>query len=89
MLLFREPWPNAAIKTLYAMSKVKAFHAGFLKARLKSFVEEDHLLQYFFGNWIPRYKGLISEHGFEMTKDFNWLVHRITVARKKVSFYRV
>ncbi len=82
LLIIREPFPTILVRVLYGMSKHKIFHVGFLKARLQSFVEEDALLQYFFEHWVRSYPDLISKHGFKITKDFNWIVHRITSCRK-------
>jgi 2-polyprenyl-3-methyl-5-hydroxy-6-metoxy-1,4-benzoquinol methylase len=82
-LVIREPFPIFALNLLYAMSRYRIFHVGFLKARLRSFVEEDSLLKNFFGHWPKQYKGLLTSHGFKITRDMNWLVHRITTSRKE------
>lgn len=83
LLAIREPFPNLAVNSLIFMSGIKALHLGFMKSRLQSFVEEAELVDYFFKNWPPHYKEMLKGHGFEINKDFNWLVHRITVAVKK------
>lgn len=82
-LIIREPFPTLMLMTLYRMSRVQMFHKGVLKARLKSFVEEDELLKYFFSLWPRNYKKYLAQHGFEIEKDLNWLVHRITSCRKR------
>lgn len=81
-LIIREPFPNLAIRALIAMSRMKFLHVGFLKSRLQSFIEEDALVRYFFENWVPNYKPILLGHGFVIERDLNWLVHRITTAKK-------
>lgn len=83
LLAIREPFPNLAVNSLIFMSGIKTLHIGFMKSRLQSFVEEADLVDYFFKNWVPDYKEKLGGFGFKIIKDFNWLVHRITVAGKK------
>lgn len=82
LLIIREPFPIFLINVLTAMSRYRIFYLGFLKSRLQSFVEEADLLEYFYTNWVPNYRKILPSHGFEIVKDSNWLVHRITTCRK-------
>ncbi|MEE8484524.1 MAG: class I SAM-dependent methyltransferase, partial [Nitrospinota bacterium] len=43
MLVIREPHPTLALNILYKMSRYPAFHIGFLKSRLQSFIDEDEM----------------------------------------------
>lgn len=85
MLVIREPFPIFLINLLTAMSRYRIFYIGFMKSRLQSFVEEAELLNYFYANWVPNYQKILASHGFEIKKDSNWLVHRITSCRKGVA----
>ena len=82
LLVIREPWPTPVLNLLYALSRFSWLHLGPLKERLRSFVEEDALLQYFFSHWIPDYPERLQRRGFRVERDFSWLVHRITVCRR-------
>ncbi len=82
-LIIREPYPIFLLNLLYAMSRYKVLYVGFLKARLRSFVEEDELLKYFFAHWPGIYKDLLSKKRFRIIKDVDWLVHRITSCQKE------
>lgn len=82
ILVIREPFPIFLINLLTAMSRYRIFYIGFMKSRLQSFVEEAELLDYFYMNWVPNYKEILASHGFEIKKDSNWLVHRITTCGK-------
>lgn len=82
-LVIREPHPTLVLRILYGLSRFPALHLGPLKARLRSFQEEDDLLQHFFAHWTPSYPGILAEHGFTVEIDRNWIVHRITVARRR------
>lgn len=81
-LIIREPHPTKFLRVLYSLSRVSWLQVGFLKARLRSFVEEDSLLRYFFTHWSPSYPRLLASQGLLVEKDINWLVHRITVCRR-------
>ncbi|MBI4689204.1 MAG: class I SAM-dependent methyltransferase [Nitrospirae bacterium] len=81
-LIIREPYPIFLLNLLYKMSRYKFLHFGFLKARLRSFIEEDELLKYFFTHWPNGYRDLLSKNGFRIIKDMDWLVHRITSCRR-------
>jgi len=83
ILVIREPYPTIGLRLLYGMSHYRFFHVGFLRARLRSFVQEDKLLKYFFAYWPQNYKGLLTANGYQIIKDLNWLVHRITSCQKR------
>ena len=86
LLVIREPWPTTPLKILYWMSHHKLFYRfAFLSARLQSFIEEDDLLQHFFCNWVTEHKQILLENDFTIQKDMSWLVHRITVCKRKKS----
>jgi 2-polyprenyl-3-methyl-5-hydroxy-6-metoxy-1,4-benzoquinol methylase len=82
LLVIREPWPTLPVRVMRWMARHKVFDVGFLKAQFKSLREEDGLVRYFFKFWVGSHKDLIIKHGFSVTKDFIWLVHRITLCRK-------
>jgi 2-polyprenyl-3-methyl-5-hydroxy-6-metoxy-1,4-benzoquinol methylase len=80
-LVIREPHPTPILRIMYGMSRFPVLHLGPLKARLRSFQEEDDLLRHFFAHWTSRYPTILAEHGFTIEIDRNWIVHRITVAK--------
>lgn len=79
LLAMREPYPMITIRLLYFLSRFSFLQIGFMKGRLRSFVEEDELLRFFFANWPENYRRILQESGFEISVDKNLLVQRITV----------
>lgn len=82
-LLIREPWPTLPVRLLQWMSRYRVFYVGPLKTRLQSFVDEAALVEHFFRHWMPDYPQRLARAGFRLERDFDWLVHRITVARRE------
>ena len=76
-MIIREPHPTLIHNCLDGMSRYKAFHIGSLAPRLKSFREEEALLEHFFSHWLKGYKEILASHGFHIVKDNVWLVHKI------------
>ncbi len=84
-LVIREPWLTIPMKSLYHISQYEVLHRGFMREHLRSFHEEKELLEYFFAHWPREYKSLLADSGFIVSKDMNWLVHRITRCQKMAS----
>lgn len=84
-LIIREPFPLPLIRLLRALSGLKFLQVGPLKARLRSFVEESALLDFFDRYWVPAYPNLLRYHGFNIVRERDWLVHRITTCCKEGS----
>jgi 2-polyprenyl-3-methyl-5-hydroxy-6-metoxy-1,4-benzoquinol methylase len=82
LLALREPWPTPMLRLLYWMSRYRVFYLGPLRARLQSFVDEDHLLRHFFAHWPGSYRERLARHGFTVIADESALVHRLTSCRK-------
>lgn len=83
LLVIREPWLTVPLRLLQWMARRPALHRGPLRARLRSFIEEKDLLDHFFAHWPREYLTLLDAGGFEVLRDFSWLVHRITTCRSR------
>ena len=83
LLIIREPFPLPLIRLLRALAGMEFLQKGPLKARLRSFIEEAALLDFFNAYWVPDYPARLGEHGFVIIKERDWLVHRITTCRGK------
>ncbi|HPG29352.1 MAG TPA: class I SAM-dependent methyltransferase [bacterium] len=83
MIFIKEPAPTIFLKFFMELSKYKFFYIGFLKSRLKGYAEELDLHYYFFKEWYPNYKNILTSNGFEIVKDFTGFFHKVISAKKK------
>lgn len=83
MIFMREPFPTFWTRFFIGMSRYKVFHHGFMKGRLRDYIEERELHKYFFSEWPKNAGQIYSHHGFEVVKDFLGILNRVTVLRKK------
>lgn len=81
-LVVRDLHPTWVLRMLMAMSRQSLLFMGPLKARLQSFIDEQDLVAHYLAHWPRRYRDLLAEHGLNVEREANWLMHRITVARR-------